>query len=187
MPHPLIFLRITALLILVASAAAIHAAQVLPAADHHAHLQSARAARLLNEGARSHSEETPQEKEKPYTAKDLISALDAAGVLRAVALSEAYLLGTPLVHVPNDAQVVDHENDWTLRQVRRYPQRLVGFCSVNPIRPYAIAAIKHCDHIGLRGRKFVVCATYISPSIYTSLAIEELRRARRQQNPRYFQ
>jgi predicted TIM-barrel fold metal-dependent hydrolase len=151
MGYPAIFLRVTSLLILIFMAAATHAAQVLPAADHHAHLQSATAARLLNEGARLHADQAPQEKEKPYTARDLISALDAAGVRRAAALSEAYLLGTRLVQVPNEAQVVDQENDWTLRQVRRYPKRLVGFCSVNPIKPYALAAIRHCDHIGLRG------------------------------------
>ncbi len=46
--------------------------------------------------------EAQPEKENPYTAKDLISALDAAGVRRAAALSEAYLLGTRFVHVPNE-------------------------------------------------------------------------------------
>ena len=126
-------------------------AQTIPTADHHAHLQSPKAAELLNQGRLSHPEEAAQEKEKPYTAKDLISALNAAGVRRATALSEAYLLGTDLVHVSNGPEVVDAENDWTLRQVKQYPKRLVGFCSVNPIRPYAITAIKHCDRIGLRG------------------------------------
>ncbi len=136
---------------IISECAAASQGQSIPLADHHAHLQSPRAARLLNEGARLHAEETHSEREKPYTAKDLISALDAAGVRRAVALSEAYLLGTRFVHVPNEAEVVDEENEWTLRQVRRYPERLVGFCSVNPIRPYAMAAIKHCEQIGLRG------------------------------------
>jgi uncharacterized protein len=28
---------------------------------------------------------------------------------------------------------------------------LVGFCSINPTRPYAVAAIEHCARIGLRG------------------------------------
>ena len=125
--------------------------QSVPLVDHHAHLQSAMAAQLLNEGATLHAEESSPEKEKPYTAKDLISALDAAGIGRATALSEAYLLGSRFVHVSNEAKVVDRENDWTLQQVRQYPKRLLGFCSVNPIRPYAMAAIQHCRHIGLRG------------------------------------
>jgi uncharacterized protein len=123
----------------------------IPVADHHAHLQSPTAARLLNEGATLHADEASPEKEKPYTAKDLISAMDAIGVRRAAALSEAYLLGSRFVHVSNEAKVVDQENDWTLRQVAQYPKRLVGFCSVNPIKPYAMSAIKHCERIGLRG------------------------------------
>jgi predicted TIM-barrel fold metal-dependent hydrolase len=112
------------------------------------------AARLLNEAARAHpgkDADEAAEEEKPLTAKDLIAALDAASVRRATALSEAYLLGTDLVHVADEAKVVDEENDWTLAQVTQYPNRLMGFCSVNPIRPYAMAAIAHCEHIGLRG------------------------------------
>ncbi len=139
------------LLFLVSTALAATDAPTVPKADHHAHLQSSMAARLLNKGALLHADEAHPEKEKPYTAKDLIAALDAAGVQRATALSEAYLLGTRFVHVSNEAQVVDQENDWTLRQVRQYPKRLVGFCSVNPIRPYTLAAIRHCERIGLRG------------------------------------
>ena len=126
-------------------------AQVLPTADHHAHLQSPGAARLLNQGARLHPENASHEKEKPLTAKELVSALDGAGIQKATALSEAYLLGTDLVHVANEAKVVNAENDWTQRQVARYPKRLVGFCSVNPIKHYALAAIHHCVQIGLRG------------------------------------
>ena len=154
---PRVYCRVIALCGIVAAflffwLAAIPAgAQTIPAADHHAHLQSPKAAELLNQGRLSHPEEAAQEKEKPYTAKDLISALNAAGVRRATALSEAYLLGTDLVHVSNESEVIDAENDWTLRQVKQYPRRLVGFCSVNPIRPYAITAIKHCEQIGLRG------------------------------------
>jgi predicted TIM-barrel fold metal-dependent hydrolase len=143
--------RFTPLLVFISVSASAAVGQTVPAADHHAHLQSPKAAKLLNEGARSHPEEYPQEKERPYTAKDLVSALDAAGVRRATALSEAYLLGTRLVHIRNESAMVDRENEWTLRQVRRYPQRLVGFCSVNPIKPYAIAAIQHCERVGLRG------------------------------------
>jgi len=143
--------RLAALFIFSYVYAVASSAQTIPAVDHHAHLQSPKAARLLNEGGRLHAEEAQPEKENPYTAKDLISALDAAGVRRAAALSEAYLLGTRFVRVPNESEVVDQENDWTLRQVGRYPKRLVGFCSVNPIRPYAMAALKHCERIGLRG------------------------------------
>lgn len=129
---------------------AVMKAQAAPAADHHTHLQSPRAARLLTEGQISRP---GQEKriETPNTASDLIAALDAAGVQRAAALSDSYRLGSPFVHISNEAAEVNAENDWTLHQVELYPKRLVGFCSVNPVRPYALAAIDHCVHIGLRG------------------------------------
>jgi uncharacterized protein len=127
-------------------------AQTVPLADHHAHLQSPTAARLLNEGA-SHASHgrAGAEEEKPSTASELIVQLDAAGIRRSVALSDAYRLGSPFVHVSHEAAAVDAENEWTLRQVQVYPDRLVGFCSVNPIRPYALASIEHCAAIGLRG------------------------------------
>lgn len=127
-------------------------AQTAPIADHHAHLLSPAAARLLNEGASGESSRLAgKEKEKPLTASGLIAQLDAAGIQRSVALSAAYRLGSPFVHVPHEAAAVNAENDWTLRQVQMYPDRLVGFCSVNPVRPYALAAIEHCASIGLRG------------------------------------
>ncbi len=125
-------------------------AQVVPAADHHMHLQSPRAAQLLNRGsnAKSGEHELP---EQANTAKEMIAALDAAGIRYGTALSDAYRLGSPFVHIPNEAEEVNTENEWTLHQVERHPKRLVGFCSVNPIRSYALAAIDHCAHIGLRG------------------------------------
>ena len=127
-------------------------AQVTPIAEHHAHLQSSTAARLLNEGANPASDETHNdEKEEPHTASDLIAELDAAGIQRSVAISDAYRLGSPFTHVPRETAAVDAENDWTRQQVLLYPRRLVGLCSVNPLRPYALAAINHCASIGLRG------------------------------------
>ncbi|MDE3202130.1 MAG: amidohydrolase family protein [Acidobacteriota bacterium] len=139
---------VAAFLILVLPAAL--RAQVVPAADHHMHLQSPRAAQLLNQDAtfKPGEQEPP---EQPNTAKDMVAALDAAGIRRGTALSDAYRLGSPFVHIPNEAEEVNAENDWTLHQVERYPDRLVGFCSVNPIRPYALAAIDYCYQIGLRG------------------------------------
>jgi predicted TIM-barrel fold metal-dependent hydrolase len=36
------------------------------------------------------------------------------------------------------------ENNWTSAQVAKYPHRLLGFCSVNPLRPYALEEIARC-------------------------------------------
>jgi predicted TIM-barrel fold metal-dependent hydrolase len=101
--------------------------------DYHQHLYSPEA------GARS----TPGSKGIP--ADYLIAQLDAAGISRAVVLSVAYSFSNP-----NKAQVSDEygrvkaENDWTSAQVAKYPRRLIGFCSVNPLRTYAIEEIARC-------------------------------------------
>lgn len=148
-----IFRTALLLALLLISLAGIPAnAQTLPLADHHAHLQSPAAAKLLNQGASPESRALADaEEEKPATAAELIAQLDAAGLRRSVALSDAYRLGSPFVHVPHETAAVNAENEWTLQQVRTYPDRLVGFCSVNPVRPYALATLKHCAAIGLRG------------------------------------
>jgi len=100
--------------------------------DYHQHLYSPEA------GARSPGP-------KGIDAKDLIAQLDAAGIQRAVVLSVAYSFSNPnKPHVPNEYDHVKAENDWTSAQVARYPDRLLGFCSVNPLRDYAIEEISRC-------------------------------------------
>lgn len=116
------------------------------------HLQSPKAASLLNQGTET-SQPEDTEKERPSTAKDLIAALDAAHIKRAAALSDAYRLGSPFIHIQNEAESVERENEWTAAQVRQYPTRLVGFCSVNPLRSYAGSAIERCSQLGLHGLK----------------------------------
>ena len=132
---------------LLAFALAGHA-QRPPAAEHHAHLQSPEAARLL-----SSSSKPEDEAEEPHTARDLIAALDAADVHESVALSDAYRFGAPWLHLPDEAAAVDRENAWTAAQAAQYPARLVAFCSVNPLKPYAEAAIRRCHALGMRGLK----------------------------------
>jgi predicted TIM-barrel fold metal-dependent hydrolase len=71
--------------------------------------------------------------------------MDEAHVSRAVVLSTAYSLANPnKPPVPNERDAVRRDNDWTSAQVARYPDRLIGFCSVNPLRPYAVEEINRC-------------------------------------------
>ena len=101
--------------------------------DYHQHLYSPEA------GARS----SPGP--KGISASDLIADLDAAGIQRAVVLSVAYSFSNPnKPSVPNEYAHVMAENDWTSAQVAKYPDRLLGFCSVNPLRPYALEEIARC-------------------------------------------
>jgi len=101
--------------------------------DYHQHLYSPEA------GARS----SPGS--KGIDADYLIAQLDAAGIKRAVVLSVAYSLSNPnKPPVPNEYAHVMAENNWTSAQVAKYPSRLLGFCSVNPLRPYALEEIARC-------------------------------------------
>jgi predicted TIM-barrel fold metal-dependent hydrolase len=79
------------------------------------------------------------------TADELIHLMDEAHVSRAVVLSTAYSLANPhKPPVPNERRAVSNDNDWTSAQVAKYPGRLTGFCSVNPLKPYAVDEINRC-------------------------------------------
>ena len=112
--------------------------------DYHQHLLSPSAAKL--------GSSLP----KPFTARDLISLLDAAGVRRALVLSLAYQYGNPnKAPVPDEYEQVQRENDWTASQVAEYPDRLRAFCGVDPLKSYAISEIERCAkdpylHYGLK-------------------------------------
>jgi len=94
---------------------------------------------------------TPQ----PVTAEQLVAQLDAAGIERAVVLSLAYWFGSPHGAPVDDEQaLVRAENDWTAEQVARFPDRLVAFCSFNPLKDYALEELERCArHPHLAGLK----------------------------------
>lgn len=83
---------------------------------------------------------------KPITGADLIEQLDDAGVQRAAVLSVAYWFGSGIraTPVPNEYEKVRAENDWIAAEVAKYPSRLVGVCSFNPLRDYALAELDRC-------------------------------------------
>ena len=82
--------------------------------------------------------------EEPVTGEYLVSLLDTAGIRRAVVLSDAYYFDSPLVDVADAYAQVRAENDWTAQQVARFPDRLVAFCSFNPLQEYALAELDRC-------------------------------------------
>lgn len=60
-------------------------------------------------------------------------------------LSVAYSFSNPnKPRVANEYAHVVAENNWTSAQVAKYPDRLIGFCSVNPLSSYAIREITRC-------------------------------------------
>jgi len=104
-----------------------------PRADHHQHLFGPAIV------ARS---STPIE---AVDADRLIALLDEARIRKAAVLSLAYMYGNPnRPPVEHEYAAVKAENDWTSTQVAKYPERLVAFCSVNPLKDYALAEIARC-------------------------------------------
>jgi predicted TIM-barrel fold metal-dependent hydrolase len=89
-------------------------------------------------------------------ADALIKMLDEVQIARAVILSSAYFFESPFVGgaYPEGAAMLRAENDWTAREVARYPKRLVGFCGVNPLTEQALTEIRRCkDQLGMVGIK----------------------------------
>lgn len=90
--------------------------------------------------------------QEPLMADELIARLDAAGVRRAVVLSNAYYFDAVDLRgrgaLPDEYEKVRAENDWTAQQVAQFPDRLVAFCSVNPLRHYALAELDRCASSG---------------------------------------
>jgi predicted TIM-barrel fold metal-dependent hydrolase len=101
--------------------------------DYHQHLYSPEAGARSSPGPMG------------IDASFLVAQLDAAGIQRAVVLSVAYSFSNPNKPlVPNEYGHVMAENDWTSAQVAKYPDRLLGICSVNPLRSYAVKEIARC-------------------------------------------
>jgi len=112
----------------------------LPAwrADHHMHVASPKLCALI--GERLESNNPPA-----VFAADTIAALDQAHISKGVILSCAYLYGLPSFHL-KPAEIAAKarlENEFTAAQVAKYPDRLVGFLSVDPLTDSAIDEIRH--------------------------------------------
>src|SRR5215831_8800039 len=90
------------------------------------------------------------------TGEELVAYLDAAGIRRALVLSAAYQFGNPnRPAVDGEYAKVRAENDWTSKQVARFPERLRGFCAINPLRYYALQELDRCSrdpqlHYGIK-------------------------------------
>lgn len=83
---------------------------------------------------------------KPVTAETLVKQLDDAGVKRAAVLSVAYWFARDKRAIPvaQEMAEVRAENDWVISEAARFPDRLAVFCSVNPLRDYAVDEVARC-------------------------------------------
>jgi predicted TIM-barrel fold metal-dependent hydrolase len=76
----------------------------------------------------------------------LLTMLDSAGIQRGIVLSMGYSFGDErkAAKVAEPDRATSEENDWTSQQVTHSHGRLLGFCSVNPLRDAALAEIGRC-------------------------------------------
>lgn len=101
---------------------------------------------ISSEGPRSQRE---------YPASDYVKELDSARIRWGVVLSTAFVFasGKEPTRATERAEVVA-ENDWLAAQVAEYPNRLIGFCALNPLREYAPAEVLRCANLpGMKGVK----------------------------------
>ncbi|HBY95883.1 MAG: amidohydrolase family protein [Ardenticatenaceae bacterium] len=92
-----------------------------------------------------HTHIGPFSSDKP--AEELIAMLDEHGIDRAVALPSRGLHGSPRMYAA--------ANDYNAQAMQRYPNRLIGFCTVNPWhRDEALAEFQRAvRQLGLKGLK----------------------------------
>ncbi len=140
--------RILAISLALLWAASVHPAKVETPewswrADHHMHLSSPDLCRRLGKcfdcGCLD-SNHPPA-----VLAGDAVEALDQAHVSKGVILSSAYLYGLPSLHLsPGEvAKDIRLENEFTAAEVSKYPKRLVGFLSVNPLQETAVDELRY--------------------------------------------
>lgn len=88
--------------------------------------------------------------EAPLEADRLVALLDAAGIRRAAVLSTAYWFQSPrfAAQVADPLRAALEENRWTADQAARHPDRLVAFCSLNPISDAAPTVLDACVRDG---------------------------------------
>jgi uncharacterized protein len=83
-------------------------------------------------------------RQEPLDAQQLVAMLDAAHIKRAVVLSVGYWFDSPTRPSTRSAEAMQAENTWTAEQAARFPDRLVAFCSLNPVSDAATETLRRC-------------------------------------------
>jgi predicted TIM-barrel fold metal-dependent hydrolase len=98
--------------------------------------------------------------QRTVLAEDAIAMLDAAGIRRAVVLSNAGAFGGRTFDPAGQEEPAEQlyarvkaENDWSVAQVSKFPERLISFCSLNPLAAHALDELRRCAATGHRGLK----------------------------------
>jgi uncharacterized protein len=83
-------------------------------------------------------------RQEPLDAQRLVAMLDAAHIKRAVVLSVGYWFDSPTRATARSKEAMQAENAWTAAQAARFPDRLVAFCSLNPVSDAAAETLRLC-------------------------------------------
>ena len=76
------------------------------------------------------------------SCEDLIEAMDVAGIGKSVVLGYGWC----------DLQIAKENNDYIIQSYKKFPERLIPFCSVNPgWGNSAVAEIERCAALGIKG------------------------------------
>ncbi len=78
---------------------------------------------------------------KMVSAEELITSMDEQGIATSVVLNIGW----------KSQQLCIETNDYILESVARYPDRLLGFCTIQPIAEGAISELERCIRGGMRG------------------------------------
>lgn len=107
-------------------------------ADHHMHLASADMCERVGDCLDTNHPPA-------VFAADAVHALEQAHVAKGVVISSAYLYGLSSLGLDSNeiAAWMRRENEFTAAEVAPYPDRLIGFLSVDPLHPDAIEEIRH--------------------------------------------
>ena len=87
--------------------------------------------------------------ETPIDGDAMVALLDEGGVRKAVLLSVGYWFQSPNA-ARFDPALAQAEDAWTAEQAAKHPDRLVAFCSLNPLHAGADASLAQC----VRDRRF---------------------------------
>jgi len=83
-------------------------------------------------------------RQEPLDGQALVTMLDAAHIKRAVVLSVGYWFDSPTRQLDRSVAAMQAENTWTAEQAARFPDRLVAFCSLNPVSDAAAETLRRC-------------------------------------------
>ena len=133
-----------------------------PVLDSHVHSMSQALHDLISPLVRKQGGEL-----KRFTGAEIVDYLDRIGAQRACALSSGYMWGgsrpgqsrpgqsaSAFAVAADEVTLVQAENDFVARQAVEFPERLVPFAGINPLKPYALEELARCvDTQNMRGLK----------------------------------